>query len=179
MQELAGSTQRIDDVVRLISGVAGQTNLLALNATIEAARAGVAGKGFAVVAAEVKALAIQTTRATDEINEQIGAIRSRTEAAVGAIGGIQSVIGELDAAATAIGTALTGQRTATERIAGAAGDMIGAMDQVAGSVRHSAGSIGSASHTVTDLEGTARDLNRDGARLQGELAAMLGELRAA
>ena len=85
---LAQAAQKIDDVVKLIQSVAGQTNLLALNATIEAARAGAAGKGFAVVASEVKALAVQTAKATDDIAAQIAAVQSSTQSAVGAIGNI-------------------------------------------------------------------------------------------
>ena len=77
---LAQAAQKIDDVVKLIQSVAGQTNLLALNATIEAARAGAAGKGFAVVASEVKALAVQTAKATDDIAAQIAAVQSSTQA---------------------------------------------------------------------------------------------------
>ena len=87
---LAQAAQKIDDVVKLIHSVAGQTNLLALNATIEAARAGVAGKGFAVVASEVKALAVQTAKATDVIATQIAEVQSSTQSAVRAIGGIST-----------------------------------------------------------------------------------------
>ena len=85
---LAQAAQKIDDVVKLIQSVAGQTNLLALNATIEAARAGAAGKGFAVVASEVKALAVQTAKATDVIASQTAAVQSATQSAVRAIGSI-------------------------------------------------------------------------------------------
>ena len=83
--ELAKAATRIGDVVELINTIAGQTNLLALNATIEAARAGEAGRGFAVVASEVKALAIQTAKATEEISSQIQSIQAATGEAVSAI----------------------------------------------------------------------------------------------
>ena len=92
---LAQAAQKIDDVVKLIQSVAGQTNLLALNATIEAARAGAAGKGFAVVAAEVKALAVQTAKATEDIAAQIAAVQSSTQSAVRAIGSITGRMEEI------------------------------------------------------------------------------------
>ena len=92
---LAQAAQKIDDVVKLIQSVAGQTNLLALNATIEAARAGAAGKGFAVVASEVKALAVQTAKATDDIASQIAAVQSSTQSAVRAIGSITGRMEEI------------------------------------------------------------------------------------
>ena len=92
MGALANSAQHIDEVVGFIRNIAGQTNLLALNATIEAARAGEAGRGFAVVASEVKALAIQTAKATEEISAQIAEVQSATRQAVDNVGAIAAIM---------------------------------------------------------------------------------------
>jgi methyl-accepting chemotaxis protein len=113
---LSDTADRIGDVVRLITDIAGQTNLLALNATIEAARAGEAGKGFAVVASEVKTLATQTARATDQIGAQIVAIRTSTGEAVDAVRDVGFAIGEVAAVATAIAAAVEQQAAATREI---------------------------------------------------------------
>ena len=113
---LAQMAQRIGEVVTLIRGIASQTNLLALNATIEAARAGEAGRGFAVVAGEVKALAGQTARATEEISAQIGAIQAGTDQAVGAIRGIGATVTRVNEIAAAIAAAIEQQGAATREI---------------------------------------------------------------
>jgi len=113
---LAQAAQKIDDVVKLIQSVAGQTNLLALNATIEAARAGAAGKGFAVVASEVKALAVQTAKATDDIAAQISTVQSSTRSAVGAIGEVAGRMQEIRQFTAAIATSVEQQNAATQEI---------------------------------------------------------------
>ncbi len=110
---LSSAAQRIGDVVELINTIAAQTNLLALNATIEAARAGEAGKGFAVVAAEVKNLATQTSKATEEIGAQIGAVQSTTTDAVGAIEMIASTIGQINDISASIASAVEEQSAVT------------------------------------------------------------------
>jgi methyl-accepting chemotaxis protein len=110
---LAQAAQKIDAVIKLIHSVADQTNLLALNATIEAARAGAAGKGFAVVASEVKALAVQTAKATDIISAQIAGVQSSTQSAVRAIGSISSRVEEIQQFTAAIATAVEQQHAST------------------------------------------------------------------
>src|SRR4030081_1724906 len=112
----ATAAQHIDDVVGFIRNIAGQTNLLALNATIEAARAGDAGRGFAVVASEVKALAIQTAKATEEISSQIAEVQLATKRAVDNVGAITAVMGEIDSFTATIATAVNQQNTATAKI---------------------------------------------------------------
>ena len=118
VQSLAESAEKVGAVVSLINDIASQTNLLALNATIESARAGDAGKGFAVVAHEVKSLADQTAKATDEIANQIAAMQASTGETVVAIGEIGSTIGEINDIASNIAAAVEEQGAATQEIAG-------------------------------------------------------------
>ena len=118
VQDLAQAANRIGEVVTLIQAIAEQTNLLALNATIEAARAGEAGRGFAVVAAEVKELATQTSKATEEISSQIAAIQGSTTDAVNAISAISSTMEEVDGYTQSIASAVTQQGAATSEISG-------------------------------------------------------------
>jgi aerotaxis receptor len=113
---LSQAVGKIDEVVKLINAIAGQTNLLALNATIEAARAGDAGKGFAVVAQEVKNLANQTARSTEEITRHIGEIQAVTASAVTAVEEIGLTIGEIDRVSGAIAAAMEEQAAATQEI---------------------------------------------------------------
>jgi methyl-accepting chemotaxis protein len=155
---LAPAAQKIDDVVKLIQSVAGQTNLLALNATIEAARAGTAGKGFAVVASEVKALAVQTAKATDDIAAQIAAVQSSTQSAVRAIGSITGRMEEIRQFTTAIACSIEQQNAATgeisNNVAAAAGgtrSVVAVLDRVSGAIadmQNSANTVLTASAAV-------------------------------
>ncbi len=113
---LAAAAEKIGEVVGLITGIAEQTNLLALNATIEAARAGEAGKGFAVVAAEVKGLASQTARATEDIGQQVAGIQGQTKDAVDMIGGIGEVIERISEISSAIASAVGQQSAVTQDV---------------------------------------------------------------
>jgi methyl-accepting chemotaxis protein len=117
VQGLVKASHRIGEVVNLITDIANQTNLLALNATIEAARAGAAGKGFAVVAAEVKNLANQTAKATEEVGAQITAVQAATHGAVTAIQTIGKTIGEIESITSTIAAAVEEQSAATREIA--------------------------------------------------------------
>ena len=156
---LSEAAQHIGDVVQLITDIASQTNLLALNATIEAARAGEAGKGFAVVAGEVKNLANQTARATDEISQQIGGIQTATQDAVKAIASITHAIGNISEMATTIASAVEEQGAATQEIArnvqeAAAGthevsNNIGGVQQAAGETGQNAGQVQLAASDLT------------------------------
>jgi methyl-accepting chemotaxis protein len=134
VQALSDSSDRIGQIVDLISNIAAQTNLLALNATIEAARAGETGRGFAIVAAEVKVLANQTAKATDEIAGQIGSIQTATGDVVDAIGSIRATIEEIEGLSGEVSVAVDDQLAATRAIAGAVEDATHNSREVAESV---------------------------------------------
>jgi methyl-accepting chemotaxis protein len=178
VQALADAAQRIGDVVELITGIAEQTNLLALNATIEAARAGEAGRGFAVVAAEVKNLATQTAKATEEITGQVDAIQGATRSSVTAIQSIGTTIQRLNEIAAAIAAAVEEQGAATREIArnvqqASQGTTevsrhISGVSQAAGETGAAAGEVLDSAKTLTRL---SDDLRRDVDRFVGDLRA--------
>ncbi len=179
VQGLAASANKIGEVIALINTIAGQTNLLALNATIEAARAGEAGKGFAVVASEVKNLATQTAKATDEIGQQVSGVQSATRDAVAAIEDIRSIITRMSEISGAIASAVEEQGAATNEIARnveqAASGTAEASGNVA-SVNRSASEAGTAAEQVLDASG---ELSRQAERLRSEVDRFIGEVRAA
>jgi len=179
IQSLAVAAQRIGNVVALISGVASQTNLLALNATIEAARAGDAGKGFAVVAAEVKALANQTTAATNEIAAQVDHIQAATAGAVAAIREVDQIISGMNGTSVAVAAAMEEQGVATQEIARNVQHAALGTRQVSGSmqtVKGAAGEAGDAAHRVLEA---ARGLARHSSDLKRELEAFVVDMKAA
>jgi methyl-accepting chemotaxis protein len=170
---MAAAADRVGDVVRLITDIAGRTNLLALNATIEAARAGEAGKGFAVVAGEVKALATQTAKATEEIATQIATIRAATGEAVSAVRDVSAAIGEVNQVATAIAAAVEQQAAATRDIAASVQTVTAATHEATRAMQE----VASISETTDAASGKvlagAGEVARDADTMRGEVTQFL------
>jgi len=179
VKSLAETSTRIGQVVGLINDIASQTNLLALNATIEAARAGEAGKGFAVVAGEVKHLANQTAKATEEIGTQISAVQTATNQAVTAIGRIVGRIEEMTHIAAGIASAVEEQSAATNEIARNVQQAAAGTQEVATAitgVTQAASETGEAAGQVLDA---AKSLNAQADGLRGRITRFLDGVRAA
>jgi methyl-accepting chemotaxis protein len=179
MRALADAAQAIGDVINLINDIASQTNLLALNATIESARAGEAGKGFAVVAAEVKALAQQTGKATEDISRRVTEIQSATQRSVSAIDRIVATIEQVRGISTAIAAAVEQQGAATDEIAGNTARAADGTTQVTENifgVGRAAEQTGAAS---TQLMGLSGHLSSQAEDLKIEVEGFVTALRAA
>jgi methyl-accepting chemotaxis protein len=174
---LAEAASQVGEVVRLIADIAAQTNLLALNATIEAARAGEAGKGFAVVAGEVKQLASQTATATERIGQQVGAIQSATEAAVGAVARVAEAIAQVDQVAAAIAGAVEQQAGATREIAASVQQVASRTEATNAAMEALVAAAVQGSTDAERVGATSGNVNRVAAELRTEVENFLAAMR--
>lgn len=179
VQSLGAAADSIGTVAKVISEIAGQTNLLALNATIEAARAGDAGRGFAVVAQEVKELAAQTARATEEITGQIAAIQAASANAIEAIRTIAGTIADVNQISEVIGVSISDQMTTTGMIADNIDEAAKGTVEVTKNISNVSLAIQNSGLLVDELLASSRDLGREGQALAGAVNDFLDSIRAA
>ena len=175
---LAANTKQIGEIAGLIASIADQTNLLALNATIEAARAGEAGRGFAVVAQEVKALATQTGKATEEIDRQVTAIREASIQMVKAVHDITQTIGNITGITTSIAGAIEQQNAATSQISENLERATSGTEQVTQSVSEMPKAAAETGDVAERLDALAHDLAADAGSLQRSVDSLLTKLAA-
>jgi methyl-accepting chemotaxis protein len=173
MRALGDSSREISDVVKAITSIAEQTNLLALNATIEAARAGEAGKGFAVVAGEVKDLAQETARATEDIERRVEAIQAGTAGAVDAIAEVGAIIGRINDFQTTIASAVEEQTASTAEMSRSVAEASLGAEQIASNI----GSVAHAATLTTEGVGQSRQAVTELARMSSDLQALVGRFR--
>ncbi len=176
---LAAAAQKVGDVVKLIQDIAAQTNLLALNATIEAARAGDAGKGFAVVAGEVKSLANQTAKATDDIRGQIAAIQAESSAALAAIQGISQTVRGVEEIAAAISGTVDQQGSAILEVSGNIQQAAARTSEVAGHLQRMSNGLGENGAAASAVLSSADLLHQQAGVLRRAVDGFLGTVRAA
>jgi len=179
VQGLADAASKIGEVVALISDIAEQTNLLTLNATIEAARAGEAGKGFAVVAAEVKNLAGQTAKATEEISEHVSEIQSATNSAVDAILEIGGVIGEINDVTNNIAAAVEEQGAATQEIARNVEEAAVGTKEVASNIVEISQAAEGTGSKAGEMLDAANEMSRESGALKSQVTELTEKIRAA
>jgi methyl-accepting chemotaxis protein len=179
VQELSQSAQRVNAIVGIIRDIAEQTNLLALNATIEAARAGEAGRGFAVVAAEVKALANQTAKATQDIEVHIGSIQQATTRTVSSIQEIGASVRELNEVATVIAGATEEQGTVSQEIARNVAEAATGTGEVSKNVLGVKEASDITDDAAGEVLGFAQELATQSSELRGQVDRLLGTMRAA
>ncbi len=175
LQQVVG---KIGDVTKLITDVAEQTNLLALNATIEAARAGEAGKGFAVVASEVKALAAQTSKATDEIDSQISEMRAAASLSIEATSSVAAMVNAISEASNAIAGAIEQQSAATSEIAMSVSSVADGTEKVSESIGEVSGSAGRTGELSSEMKLSVAQLHERSDNLRGSMNDFLSKVRA-
>jgi methyl-accepting chemotaxis protein len=177
MRSLSEAAQKIGEVVRLIKDIAARTNLLALNATIEAARAGEAGKGFTVVASEVKNLATQTARATEEIAAQVASMQETAGNAAGAIDRIDKTIGRMNEISTSIAAAMEEQGAATQEIARNVQQAARGTSEVSSNITGLNQVVEDTGAAAVDVLTAADRLNEQAKTLRERVATFLSEVR--
>ncbi|SCY50625.1 methyl-accepting chemotaxis protein [Microvirga guangxiensis] len=177
VDSLNNAVERISAVVGLITTIAEQTNLLALNATIEAARAGEAGRGFAVVAQEVKTLATQTAKATEEITGEIAELRSASKAAVSAVSEISTIVADIDHATSRIAHSISGQTAATAEIARSVEQTSMGTQGVTENIQSVSQNTAETKHLAGSVLDTSQQVAVQGDRLADEVRKFLVALR--
>ncbi|WP_404325744.1 methyl-accepting chemotaxis protein [Aerophototrophica crusticola] len=175
---LVEAASRIGEIVRLINDIASQTNLLALNATIEAARAGEAGRGFAVVAQEVKALATQTAKATEEIGGQIGEMQAAAGSAAEAIRGVGGTIGRINEIVTTIAAAVEQQGAATSEIAQSVAQAAAGTNDVSGTIGDVTRAAAETGTMAGDVLAAANELVEESGVLRNQVEGFVARVRA-